>query len=84
MDTHENLPSGESQNRKAKSPSRRPDRSASVEGGLAYESGVCAKRVRQACDLTGQEGPEAPRVFDRRGVQGVYQVVDGAEDVQHA
>ena len=54
--------------------------------GLDYEGWrYVAKRVRQVCDLRPEKkGRRLPRVLTTEEFRRFYQIVDRAEDVQHA
>ena len=85
----ENLPNGGSQNGKAKS--RKAQLVAQIarlvrKEGLDYEGWrYVAKRVRQVCDLRPEKkGRRLPRVLTTDEFRRFYQIVDRAEDVQHA
>ena len=85
----ENLPNGGSQNGKAKSSKAqlvaRISRLVRQEG-LDYEDWrYVAKKVRQVCDLRPvKQGRRLPRVLTTDEFRRFYQIVDRAEDVQHA
>jgi integrase/recombinase XerD len=54
--------------------------------GLDYEGWrYVAKNVRQACDLKpARRGKKLPRVLTADGFRHFYEIVDGAENVQHS
>ena len=85
----ENLLNGGSQNGKAKSSKAqlvaRISRLVRQEG-LDYEDWrYVAKKVRQVCDLRPvKQGRRLPRVLTTDEFRRFYQIVDRAEDVQHA
>ena len=64
---------------------RRPDRLVRQEG-LDYDAWrYVAKKVRQVCDLRPEKkGRRLPRVLTTEEFRRFYQIVDRAEDVQHA
>ena len=85
----ENPANGGSQNGKAKSrKARLVARIARLvrQEGLDYEGWrYVAKRVRQVCDLRPEKkGRRLPRVLTTEEFRRFYQIVDRAEDVQHA
>jgi len=85
----ENLPNGGSQNGKAKShKARLVARIARLvrQEGLDYDAWrYVAKKVRQVCDLRPEKkGRRLPRVLTTDEFRRFYQIVDRAEDVQHA
>ncbi len=80
---------GESQNGKAKS--RKAQLVAQIarlvrKAGLDYDGWrYIAKRVRKVCDLRpAKKGRRLPRVLTTDEFRRFYQIVDRAEDVQHA
>ena len=85
----ENPPNGGSQNGKAKS-----SKAKLVAGiarlvkqeGLDYDAWrYVAKKVRQVCDLRPEKkGRRLPRILTTEEFRRFYQIVDRAEDVQHA
>jgi len=84
-----NPPDCGSQNGKAKSPKARiVGQIARIvwREGLDYDGWrYVAKKVRQACDLRPARKPKRlPRVLTAAEFRRFYQVVDRAEDVQHA
>ena len=85
----ENLPNGGSQNGKAKS--KKSQVVAQVarivrKEGLDYDAWrYVVKKVRQVCDLRPEKkGRRLPRVLTTEEFRRFYQVVDRAEDLQHA
>jgi len=85
----ENLPNGGSQNGKAKSKkSRIVSQVARLvkKEGLDYDAWrYVAKKVRQVCDLRPEKkGRRLPRILTTEEFRRFYQIVDRAEDVQHA
>ena len=85
----ENLPNGGSQNGKAKSSKAKLVAQIARlvrQEGLDYEDWrYVAKKVRQVCDLRPEKkGRRLPRVLTTEEFRRFYQIVDRAEDVQHA